>query len=66
MAAHETSLHIIKECPAIAGLLRSYMAVYYIDNVWEPATVLDFLKDPEIAILEEDEIEEEAASDADV
>jgi hypothetical protein len=42
------------------------MAVYYLDDVWEPAIVLDFLKDPEIAILEEDEMEEEAAPDADV
>jgi hypothetical protein len=28
--------------------------------------MLDFLQDPEIAILEKDEMEEEAASDADV
>jgi hypothetical protein len=66
MAAHETSSHIIKECPAIAGLRRSYMAVYYLDDIWEPAILLDFLKDPKIAVLEEDEMEEEAASDADV
>jgi hypothetical protein len=42
MAAHETSSHIIKECPAIAGLRRSYMAVYYLDDVWEPSCWISF------------------------
>jgi hypothetical protein len=31
------------------------MATYYLDDVWEPALVLDFLKDPEISVLEEDD-----------
>jgi hypothetical protein len=53
--AKEESSHIIKDCPVIAGLRQQYMATYYLDDVWEPALVLDFLKDSEISVLEEDD-----------
>jgi hypothetical protein len=53
--AKEESSHIIKDCPAIAGLRQQYMATYYLDDVWEPALVLDFFKDPKISVLEEDD-----------
>jgi hypothetical protein len=31
------------------------MATYYLDDVWELALVLDFQKDSEISVLEEDD-----------
>jgi hypothetical protein len=50
--AIEESSHIIKDCSAIAGLRFSYFAEYYLGDAWEPSLLLNFLNDPEIAILE--------------
>jgi ribonuclease HI/retron-type reverse transcriptase len=52
--APESSSHIIKDCTAIAGLRHSYFGEYNLDDAWEPSILLDFLKDPEISILEVD------------
>jgi ribonuclease HI/retron-type reverse transcriptase len=54
--ADEESNHVIRECTAIVALRRQYFGEDYLDAgwAWEPAQLLDFLQDPEIAILEAD------------
>jgi hypothetical protein len=46
----------MKPCTAIVALRRQYFGEDYLDAgwAWEPAQLLDFLQDPEIAILEAD------------
>lgn len=62
--AIEESSHIIKDCSAIAGLRFSYFAEYYLGDAWEPSLLLNFLNDPEIAILEVDPSTEANTSDS--
>jgi hypothetical protein len=51
----------VRECPAVAGLRNSYMGSWYLDenDNWEPSFVLDFLRVPEISILEVDPDQED-------
>jgi hypothetical protein len=51
----------VRECPAVAGLQNSYMGSWYLDenDNWKPSLVLDFLRDPEISILEVDPDQED-------
>jgi hypothetical protein len=54
--ADEESNHVIRECTAIVALRQQYFGEDYLDAgwAWEPAQLLDFLQDLEIAILETD------------
>ena len=58
-SADEESCHIIRDCPALAGLRLQYFGEYYLGDEWEPSHLLDFLKDPEITILEVDTSDDE-------
>jgi ribonuclease HI len=54
--ADEESNHVIRDCPAIVALRLKYFGESYLEKdwAWEPAHLLAFLQDPEIAILEAD------------
>jgi hypothetical protein len=52
----EESQHIIMQCLAIAGQRLKYFGEYYLEKdwAWEPALILNFLRDPELIELEKD------------
>ena len=57
--ADEESNHIIRDCPALAGIRFAYFSEYYLEDLWEPGMLLEFLKDPDIAMLEDDDSSED-------